>query len=46
MRLHDKLLSRKRSIIETINDQLRISHKSNILDIGVPPISLLTFYVD
>ncbi|KST68516.1 hypothetical protein BC008_01510 [Mastigocoleus testarum BC008] len=23
MRLHDKLLSRKRSIIETINDQLK-----------------------
>ncbi len=33
MRLHDKLLSRQRSIIETINDQLKIFPKSNILAI-------------
>ncbi|EQA73333.1 hypothetical protein LEP1GSC059_0252 [Leptospira noguchii serovar Panama str. CZ214] len=43
MPLVDKILLRKRAIIESVNDELKISAKFNILDIGVFAIGLLIF---
>ena len=42
VRLNDKLLLRKRVLIETINDQLKNISKLSILAIGVSPISWST----
>ncbi|EMO28437.1 transposase, IS4-like family protein, partial [Leptospira interrogans serovar Bataviae str. HAI135] len=43
MPLVDKILLRKRAIIESVNDELKISVRFNILDIGVFAIGPLIF---
>jgi len=35
MHIHDKILLRKRALIETVNDELKISVRSNTPDIAV-----------
>lgn len=45
MSLSDKLLLRKRAIIETVNDELKIQHKWNIQDTGALIILSSTYWV-